>query len=283
MTSDTAHRADGTARTFYNTPETDDFYRLTWGGENIHLGIYRDGDETIRQAAQRTVESAARSVEEGLDGTSAVLDLGSGFGGAARHLAATYGCRVVALNISDRQNRGHRARNLELGLDSRIQVVTGSFNDIPAADGSFDVVWSQEAFCHSGDRARTLAEAVRVLRPGGHLVFTDLMAASPDHQEALRPFCERLRIGDLATPDFYRARLAGLGITGAAFDDLSAHVPVHYARLRDEVGRRAEELADRGGPEQLERLRTNLDHCLEACEEGLLAWGLFHGRKPAVR
>ena len=39
---------------------------------------------------------------------------------------------------------------------ARIEVVHGSFEDIPASDGAFDVVWSQDAILHSGDRTRAL-------------------------------------------------------------------------------------------------------------------------------
>ncbi|MFK0238988.1 SAM-dependent methyltransferase [Streptomyces vinaceus] len=101
-----------------------------------------------------------------------VLDLGFGFGGRARYLAGRCGCRVVALNVSEPQNERRRRTNAAQRLDGLIEVVTGSFEDIPYPPDSFDVVWSQEAFCHSGDRHQLLAEAVRFLNPQGELVST---------------------------------------------------------------------------------------------------------------
>ncbi|WP_229914408.1 SAM-dependent methyltransferase [Streptomyces capitiformicae] len=60
-----------------------------------------------------------------------LLDLGSGCGGSARALAERFGCRVVALNLSEEHNRRHRAANARRGLDGLIEVVTGSLNHLP--------------------------------------------------------------------------------------------------------------------------------------------------------
>lgn len=200
-------------------------------------------------------------------------------GGAARHLARTFGCRVVALNISDVQNRRHRELNARSGLDTLIDVVDGSFDDIPAPDGQFDVVWSQEALVHSGDRAHMLAEAVRVLAPGGALVLTDVMAADDAPEEARRPMCERLHAANLPTPGFVREHLARLGLGQVHFDDLSENLHPHYARLSDEVQHNGEGLTGIIGEEYLDRLRTSLPLRVHAYERGLLAWGIFHGRR----
>lgn len=156
-----------TARRYYGSAEVDGFYRTVWGGQDIHTGSYLDAGEPIATASRRTVERAASKIAErlGRPGTT-VLDLGSGYGGATRYLVERFGCRVVALNISESQNERHRAANAQQGLDRSIEVVTGSFQDIPFPDGHFDVVWSQEAFCHSPDRDRLLGEVARVLRPG---------------------------------------------------------------------------------------------------------------------
>ncbi|MET7570732.1 methyltransferase domain-containing protein [Streptomyces sp. NPDC005492] len=274
-----AHAAD-TARAYYDSADVDGFYRSVWG-EDIHTGIYEHPDEPVARATRRTDAEVAARVADLLGPGRTVLDLGSGYGGAARHLAATYGCRVVALNISEVQNRRHRELNALQGLDGLIDVVAGSFNEVPAPDGRFDVVWTQEALVHAGDRAHMLAEAVRVLAPGGALVLTDVMAADDTHQEALRPVCERLHVTDLATPDFVRTQLTRLGLERVGFEDLSEHLIPHYARLTAEVRDHGDELTttDAIGEEYLARLRANLPLWLDACENGLLAWGIFHARR----
>ena len=80
------------ARDYYNSGDADNFYAEIWGGEDIHIGIYESGDEPIRDASRRTVERMASRLE-GLGPESRVLDIGAGYGGPARFLAESYGCR----------------------------------------------------------------------------------------------------------------------------------------------------------------------------------------------
>ncbi|MCQ4040831.1 methyltransferase domain-containing protein [Streptantibioticus rubrisoli] len=269
-------RAADAARGYYETADVDGFYASVWGGEDIHTGIYAHPREAIGAASRRTVERVAAKAADLLGPGRRVLDMGSGYGGAARYLAERFGCRVVALNISESQNRRHREANAARGLGALIEVVTGSFNDVPEPDGSFDVVWSQEALCHSGDRAKTLGEAARVLKPGGAFVFTDIMATPKATAEELAPLAERLAMGRFATLDFYRARLGELGLAPVEFEDLSEHLLTHYIRLTEEVREHGEELAQVISPGYLERLGGNLPLWARASQEGHLAWGIFH-------
>ncbi|MFE0176782.1 SAM-dependent methyltransferase [Streptomyces sp. NPDC059002] len=278
MADDNAARATDVARAYYNTDDVDGFYAHAWGGEDIHVGVYADPDEAIDVASGRTVERLAAKVADVLGGGK-VLDMGSGYGGAARRLAGGFDCRVTALNISEVQNRRHRELNARCGLDGRIDVVTGSFHDIPAPDGTFDVVWSQEALCHSGDRPRALREARRVLRPGGRLVFTDIMAADDAAESDVRALAERLTNEDFATPGFYIEQLRLLGLSDVVFEDLSAHMLTHYERLVEEVRTPSPGLVGAVSAEYLKGLGENLPQVADACRAGHLTWGIFHGRR----
>ncbi|MFD4627863.1 SAM-dependent methyltransferase [Streptomyces sp. NPDC058475] len=274
-----AARAEVAARRYYETGDVDAFYAAVWGGQDIHTGVYVHGNESVAVASRRTVELAASKVAGRLGPGCTVLDLGSGYGGPARYLAGRFGCKVVALNISESQNERHRQANAEQGLDGLIEVVAGSFQDIPYPAGSFDVVWSQEAFCHSGDRTQLLGEAVRVLKARGELVFTDLMAADAAPADALRAAVARLEVDGFATPAFYRQTIAGLGLTRIDFDDRSDQMLTHYLRLTEETGQRARELAGVISPAYLQGLLQNLPLWVEACRKGLTSWGIFHCRR----
>ena len=87
--------ADKATSEYYNGRDADTFYSEVWGGEDIHVGLYRSQDESIFEASARTKQTMA-SFLDGLGRESRVLDIGSGFGGAARFLAKAYGCRVKA-------------------------------------------------------------------------------------------------------------------------------------------------------------------------------------------
>ena len=74
------------AEAYYDSTEADAFYQTIWGGQDIHIGFYRDSNEPIADASRRTVETIANRIVN-VDGTSRILDLGAGYGGSARYLA----------------------------------------------------------------------------------------------------------------------------------------------------------------------------------------------------
>ncbi|WP_344569548.1 methyltransferase domain-containing protein [Streptomyces axinellae] len=273
--------AVNTARSYYNSPDADAFYSSVWGGEDIHVGIYEGPQEPIADASRRTVERMASGL--GLTKESTVLDLGSGFGGSARYLAETFGCRVQALNLSEVENQRHRELNSVRGLTDRIEVVDGSFESIPFPDSSVDVVWSQDAFLHSGDRIRVLEEVRRVLKPGGQLVFTDPMAADGTEVKAIQPILDRIHLDDMGSPGFYTRELARLGFdptpregADSGFEDLRTQLVTHYGRVLEETERQETEgLAAKVSSEYLGQMKKGLTHWVEGGEQRRLTWGIF--------
>jgi SAM-dependent methyltransferase len=268
--------ATDTARSYYDSEDADTFYRTIWGGEDIHIGLYDAPGEDIAVASRRTVERMAQLVE--VDRAAAVLDLGAGYGGAARHLARHHGCAVTCLNLSEVENERNRELTREQGLAERITVVGGAFEDLPFPDGAFDLVWSQDAFLHSGDRGRVIDEAARVLRPGGRIVFTDPMTEDGVDPASLTPILERIQLATLATPGFYRDALRAAGLVQVGFEDHAEQLPMHYGRVLEELDRRRPELARTVSPGYIARMRVGLRHWVDGGRAGNLAWGIFHGR-----
>lgn len=278
--SDQYSTAVHTAREYYNSEDADNFYSIIWGGEDIHIGWYRSDDEPIRDASRRTVEQMADRISGNLTAASRVLDLGAGYGGAARYLTRRFGCHVTALNLSEAENDRNRALNIAEGLDERIDVVDGSFEDIPYDDASFDVVWSQDAILHSGDRPRVLSETARVLRAGGDFIFTDPMQSDDCPEGVLEPILDRIHLETLGSPGFYRAEAKALGMELVAFVDATDQLLRHYSRVLEETTARESEITDSISPEYIERMKTGLGHWIEGGRSGHLAWGIFHFRKP---
>ena len=263
-----------TARDYYNSPDADHFYSSIWGGEDIHVGIYETEDEPIFDASRRTVERMAANLE-GLGPESRVLDIGSGYCGSARYLAGRFGCDVVALNLSEVENERARELNDQKGLGDRIEVIDGSFEEVPAEDGSFDVVWSQDAILHSGDREKVLAEAARVLKSGGELTFTDPMQADDCPDGVLDQILERLHLDSLGSPGFYRRTAEALSMEDLGFADHTGHLPTHYARVLEETEKSERDLAGIVSEDYIRRMKKGLAHWVEGGHRGYLAWGIF--------
>jgi sarcosine/dimethylglycine N-methyltransferase len=267
------------ARTYYDSEDADNFYAAIWGGEDIHVGIYRRYDEDIRTASRRTVQEMASRLEE-LGPEARVLDLGAGYGGAARYLAGTYGCRVTCLNLSTVENERNRALTESAGLSDRVDVVEGSFESIPEPARSFDYVWSQDAILHSGDREQVMAEAVRVLEPGGEIIFTDpMMADGLEDQSVLAPIYDRLHLDSLGSVEFYRDALTGLECRELGVDPRLDDLRTHYSRVGEELERRRDELTGRVSPEYIDRMLVGLGNWVGGAQAGHLAWGILHFRK----
>jgi sarcosine/dimethylglycine N-methyltransferase len=268
-----------TARTYYNSSDADTFYFNIWGGEDIHVGLYADQDESIFDASRRTVECMVERLNCLKPGCR-ILDLGSGYAGAARFLAEKTNCEVVALNLSEEQNERGRRLNRRQNLDHLIDVVDCSFEEVPYEDESFDVVWSQDAFLHSCERRKVLEEAVRVLKPGGEMVFTDPMQADDCPEGVLDPILARIHLETLGSPGFYRDNLTELGLEDLGFEDHTEQLARHYHRVLQETEAREEKLAEAVSSEYIERMKKGLSHWVEGGKKGHLSWGIFHFRKP---
>ncbi|RRO19861.1 methyltransferase domain-containing protein [Saccharopolyspora rhizosphaerae] len=274
--SDVYSNAVHTARDYYNSEDADNFYYHVWGGNDIHIGLYNSETEDIDAASRRTVERMASQVE--ITPETRVLDIGSGYGGAARYLARTYGCKVSCLNLSEVEN----ARNVEFnraeGLDELIEVKDGSFEDIPFQDNAFDIVWSQDAILHSGDRPRVLEEVVRVLKPTGSFLFTDPMAADTAKRADLGPILDRLSLDTMGSPGFYRRELARLGLQNFEFEDLTEYLATHYGRVLQELEAREGDLADKISDAYRTKMKAGLKNWVSGGKAGNLAWGIIHAR-----
>ena len=268
-----------TARDYYNSKDADNFYHTIWGGEDIHIGIYESDDESIFDASRRTVAHLA-SIPDKIDPSTRVLDMGSGYAGTARRLAREFGCEVTALNLSERENARAREMNVRQDLEHLIDVVDGSFEDVPSEDSTFDVVWSQDSLLHSGNRSRVVREAARVLTPRGEFVFTDPMQSDSCPLDVLQPILDRIHLEDLGSPGFYRKAGMESGFDEISFVDLTHELVTHYTRVLEETEAQESELEKVVSQEYITNMKKGLRHWIDGGDKGHIAWGVFHCRMP---
>lgn len=276
--SDSYSEAVNIARDYYNSEDADNFYAIIWGGEDIHIGLYETENEPIIDASHRTVRHIADCLGD-IGPDHSVLDIGSGYGGAARYLADTFGCNVTALNLSEKENQRNREINIERELSDKINVIDGSFEDIPADDNTFDIVWSQDAILHSGHREKVLQEVVRVLKPGGRFIFTDPMQSDDCPEGVLHAILDRIHLSTLGSPKFYRDTLSELGMTEIHFEEHSQQLINHYSSVLQETKNRQDELGEAVSSEYIERMKSGLVHWIEGGKKDHLCWGIFVFRK----
>lgn len=158
--------------------------RLSWAGYDV----YRDSLNTPAFLAMLPPVA-------GLSG----LDVGCGEGSNTRRVAAL-GARMAAVDISPTFIRHAAASEREepLGVDYRVADALA----LPFADASFDFVVAFMSMMDVGDPLRGLAEAARVLRPGGFVQFSILHPCfAPPHRKVLRD--DRGRTAAVAVAEYF--------------------------------------------------------------------------------
>jgi SAM-dependent methyltransferase len=159
------------------------------------------------------------------DRVDAVLEVGCGAGGFLAQLSRLFpGATVRGVEPSDAARAGAVAR----GYD----VSEGLFQDLSAADGSADVLVALDVLEHCEDDSAALAEARRVLRPGGVLVLTvPALPSMWSEHDRVNGHHRRYTRGDLAA----RARAAGLEVLRATCFNTVLLPPAWVARAGAEM------------------------------------------------
>ncbi len=191
-----------TAADYYDSTDTEAFYRLCWGGSDIHIGRYDTGRESVAEgsAAMTRHLLGLAGFREG----DRVLDIACGFGGTLAQLAGI-GCRAAGMDISQVCVAQARRALAAAGLAEDIPVSRGDFHDIESAPGVWDGLVCQESIIHSSDRSRVFDEAHRVLRPGGIFAVSDILATDGADPELIAAAFDRLGVHEFATRGDYEA------------------------------------------------------------------------------
>jgi sarcosine/dimethylglycine N-methyltransferase len=166
-----------------------DHYRATGLTERLKTALMALGPEDARltpeqlgaldQFHTRGLAATAELAKlAGITADMSVLDVGSGVGGPARFLAATYSCRVTGVDLSEAFVDAARYLTERTAQSGQVSFQTGSALALPFDDGRFDVALLQHVAMNISDRAGLYREIRRVLKRGGRFATYDLVLKS---------------------------------------------------------------------------------------------------------
>ncbi|MBJ7601325.1 MAG: methyltransferase type 11 [Candidatus Nephthysia bennettiae] len=212
-----------------------------------------------------------------------VLDVAAGRGFSALHVAREFGCRVLGIDYGAVNVAAAALEARAAGLDGRVAFAGGDAERLPCADGRFDAVMCECAFCTFPDKTAAAAELARVLRPGAVLGLADLVRRGrlPRDMDDLLAWIAC--IADARPPAEYAGQLTVAGFEVTALED-------HDQALADLVGDMrlrlmgAQVAAHLSGVElpgaELARARELARAAERAIADGSLGYVLIVARKP---
>jgi SAM-dependent methyltransferase len=211
---------------------------------------------------------------------STLLDVACGSGGPTLRLARRTGATVEGVDAHAQGNQEASRRAVEEGLADRVTFRQGdATRPLPLAAGSLDGLLCIDAINHLPDRPAVLAEWARLLRPGGHLVFTDpIVVTGPLSSEeiAIRSSIGFFLFVPRGTDEALLAR-AGFGLEEVADrTDNMARNAAGWARAR---AARAAELRRIEGDATFEGQQRFLEVAARLAAERRLSRFAFHAVK----
>lgn len=246
-----------------------DFEHAGW--ENA-AAAYEDFERVTDQTVEPLLDAAG--IAEGTARGMAVLDVATGQGSAAA-VAARRGADVTGLDFSPNQLAAGRKRHPDIAF------VEGDAAAMPLADGSFDAVACNYGVLHFPDTPAAVADAARVLKPGGRYAYSAW--AMPQSGAALMMVfaaikaCGNLDVGLPAGPafDLYaRPEVARDIMTAAGLQDIAIE-PLEQVWAMDDPDRlfevamrsmvRSTVILQKQTPEALDAIRGHLRGQVEGC------------------
>lgn len=150
-----------------------------------------------------------------------VLDIGAGLAGAARMLAASQGCQVDCIELSDDYCVGAKLLNSLTDLEHLVKINKGSALDTQFPNDSYDVAWMQNVGMNIKDKQALYEEIARVLISGGRFVFQEMTAGNSEPLDYPLPWAVDSSENFLLTAHEMQTMLQEAGFIAEYFEDVS--------------------------------------------------------------
>ncbi len=211
-------------------------YRALWLNRHnraIHMG-YWDGS-TRRHSDSLLNNNQVMADHASIQPGQLALDAGCGVGGTAMWVAENRGARVMGITLSaDQATRAARYAH-ERGIARQAVFSRQDYRCTAFRDSVFDVVYAMESVCYAPDKQAFLAEAHRLLKPGGRLVVHDAFRFnrpySKDEERLHHSWIRPWAVPELAVGDEFASWARKVGFEDVQLEDHTTHVAPSVRRL----------------------------------------------------
>jgi phosphoethanolamine N-methyltransferase len=235
------------------------------------------GAHYISTGGHETTENLCRRLAGSLHPGVRVLDVGSGIGGAAFHLARVFGARVTGIDLAEQMVAIALERAAELKLAGDVKFILGDVLETPLPE-RFDVIWSRDALMHIPDKARLFARLFDLLANGGRIAISDYARGKEPASPAFEDYIVRTGY-HVVEPAEYGQLLRAAGFKDVIVDDAtSAFVDILRRESKRLVDHRDEFLSS-FSEEDLNYLVDRWAMKERFCEAGDMKWGLYQGSR----
>ena len=209
-----------------------------------------------------------------------VLDLCCGLGGPARYLAYHHGCRVTGVDMNTDRLAGAVRLTERTKLQDRVLFHHANALQTGLADETFDVIVSQEAFCHIPNKKTLIAECIRLLKPGGRIVYTDILTRNTMTSEIRSRLESEMVFSELSTLEQYCDLLKQNSCQVVEVEDLSndwAQILIDRLAMYRNL---KEQTVSSFGLEHFEKWDSTYSFFVSLYRSGELGGGRFVAQRP---
>ena len=216
---------------------------------------------------------------------SHVLDVASGRGTSAFHLAEFFGCSVTGVDLSQENVRLATDEADRRGLGGLVNFQLGDAERLPFGDENFDAIICECAFCTFPSKMVAAREFVRVLKPGGQLGLSDLTRPERPMPELEGLLSSIACIGGALPVERYTTifQEAGLEVENVedhrdALLELAHQIQARLLGAEIMAGLKKIDLAGADFTSGKQFARA----ALHAIHNGVLSYAVFSARKPRI-
>lgn len=250
----------------YDGPEGD-LWELVMG-EQIHIGGLASSMDLASKAG----------IAAGSEGVDLCCCNGAGMRFLLRFLSVA---RMTGVDAAETVIARGRRRCADEDLSDKAEFVLADATDSGLPDGRADFVWGEDAWCYVVDKPRLIAEAVRIVRAGGTVAFTDWVEGDGLSDDEARRFGKFMKFPNIESIAGYSGLLSDAGCEVVLAEDtgrFASHVDLYLNMLNMQLTYDALKIIG-FDQELMQAMGGEMAFMQGLAHEGKIVQGLFVARK----